>query len=121
MDAVLAEIVAHPPAKTTAIGKTVVDPDTGETVREMTAVIAAVRERRQVGESYRLLTAADVPAPSAPMIDARSLTLITEVCGEQERRNGIAPPPPLAPLPPAMTACLPQSRPGYRSNAAAPR
>ena len=99
MDAVLADIVARPPAKTTAIGKTVVDPDTGETVRDMTAVIAAVRERRQVGESYRKLTAADVPAATSPLIDARSLTILTEVRGEQARRNSIAPPPPLAPLP----------------------
>ena len=50
MDAVLANIVAHPPAKTTAIGKTVIDPDTGETVRDMAQVIAAIRERRQVGK-----------------------------------------------------------------------
>ena len=67
MDAVLADIVAHPPAKTTAIGKTVIDPDTGETVRDMTAVIAAVRERRQVGESLRRLVSADAP-PAAPVV-----------------------------------------------------
>ena len=107
MDAVLADIVAHPPAKTTAIGKTVIDPDTGETVRDMTAVIAAVRERRQVGESYRRLTAADVPAAAPPLIDARSLTLITEVRTEQHARDCVAPPPPLAPLPPGYDTLPP--------------
>lgn len=67
MDSVLAGIIASPPARTTAIGKTVVDPDTGLIVRDMTAVIAAVRERRQVGESYRRLTSADAP-PLAPVV-----------------------------------------------------
>lgn len=72
MDATLAGIIASPPARTTAIGKTVTDPDTGATVRDMSVVVAAVRERRQVGESYRRLTAADAP-PLAPVPPAEYL------------------------------------------------
>ncbi len=99
MDAELARIIANPPAKTTAIGKTVTDPDTGLIVRDQQVVVASIRARLAVGESYRKLTNADVPAATAPLVDARSLTIITEVRAEQERRNSIAPPRPLAPLP----------------------
>ena len=106
MDAVLAEIVSDPPVKVTAIGKTQYD-DQGRPVKDMGVVISAIRERRQVGESYRRLTAADVPAVTPPLIDARSVTLITEVRAEQQARDRIAPPPPLAPLPPGYDTLTP--------------
>ena len=50
----LQKVVRFPPAKTTAIGKTVTDPDSGETVRDMSVYVAAAREQRLVlGELRR--------------------------------------------------------------------
>lgn len=66
MDAKLAEIIANPPVQHSAIGKVVIDPRTGEPALNPVPVIAALRERRMVGESYRRLTSADAP-PLAPV------------------------------------------------------
>ena len=49
----LQKVVSRPPAKTTAIGKTVTDPDTGETVRDMSVYVAAVREQRLLTAEMR--------------------------------------------------------------------
>jgi hypothetical protein len=106
MDATLAGIIARPPAKTTAIGKTVTDPDTGETIRDMTVVVAALRERRQVGESYRRLTAADA-APSGVFLPEQYLTILAQVRVAQEQMASQAPAPPLTPLPPGYSALTP--------------
>jgi hypothetical protein len=58
MDAKLAEIIADPPVQHSAIGKVVLGID-GEPVRNMTVVIAALKERRMVGESLRRMRGAD--------------------------------------------------------------
>lgn len=64
MDAKLAEIIAHPPVQHSAIGKVVLGLD-GEPVVNMTVVIAAIKERRMVGESLRKLRGADKPAQTS--------------------------------------------------------
>ena len=99
MDAVLGGIIASPPAKTTAIGKTVTDPDTGETVRDMSVVVADLRERRQVGESYRRLTAADAAPLHGAGLNEDQVRLMAEVIVRQRDRAQQAPLPALAPLP----------------------
>lgn len=85
MDSRLSEIIACPPIKTTSIGRTQWDVRTctcgvrGDTKREHTedcqvqpvlderTVIAAVTERRALGESLRRLVSADAP-PLAPVL-----------------------------------------------------
>ena len=59
MDATLADIIANPPVQHSAIGKVVIDPRTGEPALNPVPVIASLRERRRVGESYRRLVGAD--------------------------------------------------------------
>jgi hypothetical protein len=49
----LQKIIDRPPAKTTAIGKTVTDPDTGEIVRDQQVVVAAVREQIKIEGEFR--------------------------------------------------------------------
>jgi len=105
MDSVLAGIIASPPAKTTAIGKTVTDPDTGLIVRDMSAVIAAVRERRQVGESYRRLTSADVP-PVVPVLSEDYLRAVGVHQQLALQVPSIAPPP----LPPGYHSLSPEQQ-----------
>jgi hypothetical protein len=79
MDAELSRIIASPPAKTTAIGKTVVDPDTGEIVRDQQVVVSSIRARLAVGESYRKLVNADVPAPPAVAVVDNSTRILTQI------------------------------------------
>ena len=79
MDAELSRIIASPPAKTTAIGKTVVDPDTGAIVRDQQVVVSSIRARLAVGESYRKLVNADVPAPPTVAVDNRTQILVSEI------------------------------------------
>jgi hypothetical protein len=92
MDATLAKIISSPPAKTTAIGKTVTDPDTGETVRDMSVVVAALRERRQVGESYRRLTGADA-TPAALILSDQLVTQYARARAVQDQMDREAPVP----------------------------
>ena len=49
----LQRIVNRPPAKTTAIGKTVTDPDSGETIRDMSVTVQASREQRMLLSELR--------------------------------------------------------------------
>jgi hypothetical protein len=58
MDAKLAEIIANPPVQHSEIGKVVIGLD-GEPVRNVNAVIAALKERRLLGESLRRMRGAD--------------------------------------------------------------
>lgn len=108
MDATLAKIIATPPAKTTAIGKTVADPDTGETIRDMSVVVAALRERRQVGESYRRLTGADA-APVGMSLPEQFVRHLAEARAAQERMDQQATIP-LAPLPDGYSAMSPEQQ-----------
>jgi hypothetical protein len=64
-DAELSRIIEHPPLKTTAIGKVVLDPRTGEYVVDKTVIISAIKERRLVGESIRRMRGADKPVTVA--------------------------------------------------------
>jgi hypothetical protein len=61
-DAKLASIIANPPVQHSAIGKVVIDPRTGEAALNHTPVIAAIRERRLIGESLRRLRGTDAPS-----------------------------------------------------------
>jgi hypothetical protein len=90
MDATLAKIISSPPAKTTAIGKTVTDPDTGEIVRDMSVVVASLRERRMVGESYRRLTGADA-TPAALILSDQLVTQYARARAVQDQMDVQAP------------------------------
>ena len=79
MDATLADIIANPPVQHSAIGKVVIDPRTGEPALNPVPVIAALRERRQVGESYRRLVGADAPAPPMVAVVDNSTRILAEV------------------------------------------
>jgi len=109
MDATLAGIIAAPPARTTAIGKTVTDPDTGATVRDMSVVVAAVRERRMLGESYRRLCGADAPASIGIALDDRQVRMMAETIVRQRDLDTQAPRVPLQ-LPPAYHQMTPQEQ-----------
>ena len=85
MDATLAGIVADPPVKVTAIGKTQYD-DQGRPVKDMAVVISAIRERRQVGESYRRLTAADAAPPRGAGLTEDQARIMAEVIAAQRDR-----------------------------------
>lgn len=96
MDAELARIIrSGGPIKTTSIGRVMYDVRTcscgagntpdhepGCTVKPVVdegIVIAALRERRQVGESYRKLVGADAPASPAVVVTDNSTRVIAEV------------------------------------------
>lgn len=55
----LQAIIDNPPAKTTAIGRVVTDPDNGKIVRDMNAVIAAVKQQTHILAEYRKMEAID--------------------------------------------------------------
>jgi hypothetical protein len=95
LDSRLAAIAADPPIQHSAIGKPVIDPRSGEPVRNMSVAIAAMKERRMVGESLRRMRGADKPA--APVFDADQLRMVDEISRERARR--IAAGTPAAELP----------------------
>jgi hypothetical protein len=93
MDSRLSDIISAPPIKTTSIGRTQWDPRTctcgvrADTKREHAddcpvqpvldenTVIAAIKERRMVGESLRRLTGADAPPTVNGLTEAQIYTL----------------------------------------------
>jgi hypothetical protein len=107
IDAVLSEILARPPVKTTSIGRTQWDvrtcscPTKARTDRDhdpdcqvqpvlaMEVVIAAAKERRQVGESLRRMRGADAQAGSpSVVIDLRRNTiLLAEINADRALRG----------------------------------
>jgi hypothetical protein len=104
MDARLADLIARPPIKTTSIGRTQWDPRTctcdvkGATNRDHDPdcqvqpvldehlIVAAIRERRANGESYRRLTGADA-TQDTPFIDARTQILIADINNDRARHG----------------------------------
>jgi hypothetical protein len=107
MDDRLADIITSPPLKTTAIGRVMTDPDTGEPVRDMGAVISAIRERRQIGESLRKLTGADAPSARGPGLDEDAIRMMAEVLVARRERGPL---PALAALPPGYAAMTPEQQ-----------
>lgn len=99
----LQKIIDSAPPRSSAIGKIVRYPDdhprAGDLVSDDSIVIRALAEQGKLVTQYRGLFGCDIHQPPAPIIDARSLTLITEVRTEQQARDRLAPPAPLAPLP----------------------
>jgi hypothetical protein len=97
MDSRLSAIIATAPVKTTSIGRTQWDVRTctcdvrADTKREHEpgchvqpvldehAVIAAIKERRMVGESLRKLTGADAPPAMPPGLNEDQVRLMAEV------------------------------------------
>jgi hypothetical protein len=84
IDSRLAAIAADPPIQHSAIGKPVIDPRSGEPVRNMSVAIAAMKERRMVGESLRRMRGAD--KPPAAVFDAEQLRQMDEITRERARR-----------------------------------
>lgn len=67
----LQAIIDHPPAKTTAIGKTVVDPETNEVIRDFAVVVASVREQLKIEAAYRAMFGTDLATrPTTPWDEA---------------------------------------------------
>jgi hypothetical protein len=99
----LQQIIDSAPPRSSAIGKVVLYPSghqrAGEVVTDDSVVIRALAEQGKLVTQYRGLFGCDIHQAPPSLIDARSVTLITEIRTEQDRRNRIAPPPPLAPLP----------------------
>jgi hypothetical protein len=62
----LGAIIASPPPVHSAIGKVVINPETGEIVRDMALVTRAIAEQRKVGESLRRLLGVDATPRSSP-------------------------------------------------------
>jgi hypothetical protein len=103
LDSRLAAIASSPPVRTTSIGRTQWDVRTCtcsvkaatnrdhepgcevQPVLDMSVVIAAMKERRQVGESLRKMRGADRPPPAAAF-DPDQLRQIDEIRQEQARR-----------------------------------
>ena len=97
MDSRLSEIIGRAPVKTTSIGRTQWDvrtctcevkaatnrdhdPDCQvQPVLDENTVIAAIRERRQLGESLRKLVGADAPAGPTAILDARTQIVVGEI------------------------------------------
>lgn len=106
----LQQICDSSPPRSSAIGKVVRWPEgterAGEVVSDDSIVIRALSEQGKLVAQYRGLFGCDIHQAPGPLIDARSLTLITEIRTEQKRRDSIARPSPLAPLP-ADYASLP--------------
>lgn len=110
MDSRLSDIISRPPVRTTSIGRTQWDvrtcscpvkartdhehdPDcTVEPVLDETAVIAAIKERRQIGESLRRLTGADA-TPAIPALSEQFITQYARACAERDQMNHQAPTP----------------------------
>lgn len=99
----LQQIIDSAPPRSSAIGKVVTFPKghqrAGEIVTDNSVVIRALSEQGKLVTQYRALFGVDIHQAPPPLIDARSVTLVTEIRAEQDRRARIAPPPPLAPLP----------------------
>lgn len=100
MDSRLSDLITSPPLKTTAIGRVLTDPETGEPVRDMGAAIAAIRERRQIGESLRRLTGADTPPSRSDGLNEDQVRLMAEVIVARRDRG--------------LHAALPPAPDGYR-------
>jgi hypothetical protein len=100
MNSRLSDIITSPPLKTTAIGRVMTDPETGEPVRDMGAVIATIRERRQIGESLRRLTGADTPPSRSDGLNEDQVRLMAEVIVARRDRG--------------LHAALPPAPDGYR-------
>lgn len=116
MDSRLSDIISSPPIKTTAIGRVQWDPRTctcgvkGDTKRDHAdscdvlpvldeaLIVAAVRERRAIGESVRRLVGADAP-PKVPVFDEEHLRMAAEITVIQRIRGNQAPLPALGALP----------------------
>jgi hypothetical protein len=116
MDSRLAQIIAQAPVKTTSIGRTQWDVRTctcdvkADTKKEHEpgcqvqpvldehAVIAAIKERRQIGESLRKLTGADA-APALPALTEEQLIQMAKMQLAREHWAQGTPIPPLPPLP----------------------
>ena len=60
--------------------------------------IRAIAEQAKLMTQYRQMFGCDITQPPAPIIDARTQILLTEVRARQEEMNRQAPPPALAPL-----------------------
>lgn len=116
MDSRLSDIIARPPIKTTSIGRTQYDVRTctctvkGRTdephepgcqvqpVLDETAVIAAIKERRQIGESLRRLTGADAaPLPGVGLSEQQVRMMAEVIVAQRDRAQQV--PLQLAPLP----------------------
>jgi hypothetical protein len=127
MDSRLSVIISSPPIKTTSIGRTQWDPRTctcgvrGDTKREHAAdcpvepvldansVIAAIKERRMVGESLRRLTGAD-EAPRGIILDDRALRVMTEVAAARNQLEQQSPGIPRPSLPADYHALSPEQQ-----------
>ena len=123
MDSRLSDIISSPPIKTTSIGRTQWDPRTctcgvrADTKREHAddcpvqpvldenTVIAAIKERRMVGESLRRLTGTDAP-PAVNGLSDEQLYALAKVEALQAHRAQFAPLR-LAPAPPGYAAMAP--------------
>lgn len=126
MDSRLNDIIAAPPIKTTSIGRTQWDPRTcgcgvrADTKREHApdcpvkpvldenTVIAAIKERRMVGESLRKLTGADA-APAGITLSEQFIACLAEATAAQERMDRLAPVP-LPALPAGYHALSPDGQ-----------
>lgn len=99
----LQQIIDADPPRSSAIGRVVTFPAghkrEGELVTDDSIVIRALAEQGKLVTQYRGLFGVDIHQAPPALIDARSVTILTAVRGEQERRNAIAPAPPLAALP----------------------
>ena len=123
MDSRLSDIISSPPIKTTSIGRTQWDPRTctcgvrADTKREHAdgcpvqpvldenAVIAAIKERRMIGESLRKLTGADAP-PAVDGFTEQQIYALARVEALKAHRAEFAPLR-IAPAPPEYATMTP--------------
>ena len=126
MDSRLSQLIATPPIKTTSIGRTQFDvrtctcetkrktdrehnPDCQvQPVLDENAVIAAIKERRMIGESLRRLTGADAP-PTVNGLTDEQLYALARVEALQAHRAQFAPLR-LAPPPPGYATMTPEQQ-----------
>jgi len=127
MDSRLNDIISSPPIKSTSIGRVMWDPRTctcgvrGDTKREhaedcpvepvldQSAVVRAIAERRQVGESLRKLTGADTAARGLDL-DEKSLRMMAEVAAARHQLAQQAPAVARPPLPAGYADLSPEQQ-----------